>query len=670
MFLKLMKLSQIMGQAASDSYLDLKHAAYVLYGVKYIDLVSLALFSGKSDPFVVLSLNQAHLEQRMTETVDDDLNPTWKQQFFHFVVTNTNSPLHFQVNDDDDSLNRTSTLGSCSAQDYAELAPNTLTETVMPLRHKNKKAGTLKVNLEWKPFLPKDIQGVDNSKYDRFRAKGIVFCRITRCSHLQDEPTDISITIENESDSIVKTEEDAKNLTGTNPVVQQKLSVPFYSITKNLDVVVHYKNGRTSKCMVSMEDIISNRNHLTRTCDLELDGKIECTFDLQFIAPSNNAGRPRQHEFKQGNQGLLRIKIDRAENVKNIEKFSKSDPFCQINLKSEMPPQSKATRHIADNLDPQWHEWFEFVIGNPVGDIFFDIMDHERFGAARPLGQASVKLTSLTPNTHVRLKLPVYYKGKVDAQNPCFVHVQVEWKPFLAHTTFAGLEKAASQKETSSEQPAEPAGTVDAAWKDHAWASEVLQCFVENWKEPEALKSKLVLQIALDGEVQPQQIECLPKATYINGSFIVARPHFKKTTQICFHSNHGSVAPEAGSSSLLHVTSIPKEAKYFDFAVKVTANKRVGVKFAAFISRVGQTANTITEAESDRVMARARGEQQARSEQQQVQRRQSISQQQQSPMGDNMGVADTPDRAPSRLASTMSVTEPGRSSTPASHPLP
>ena len=30
--------------AASDSYLDLNHAPYVLYGVKYIDLVSLVLF--------------------------------------------------------------------------------------------------------------------------------------------------------------------------------------------------------------------------------------------------------------------------------------------------------------------------------------------------------------------------------------------------------------------------------------------------------------------------------------------------------------------------------------------------------------------------------------------------------------------------------------------------
>ena len=32
---------------ARDSHLDLIRAPYVLYGVKYIDLVSLALFSGK-----------------------------------------------------------------------------------------------------------------------------------------------------------------------------------------------------------------------------------------------------------------------------------------------------------------------------------------------------------------------------------------------------------------------------------------------------------------------------------------------------------------------------------------------------------------------------------------------------------------------------------------------
>ena len=33
---------------ASDSHLDLKHAPYNVYGVKHIDLVSLALYSGNA----------------------------------------------------------------------------------------------------------------------------------------------------------------------------------------------------------------------------------------------------------------------------------------------------------------------------------------------------------------------------------------------------------------------------------------------------------------------------------------------------------------------------------------------------------------------------------------------------------------------------------------------
>ena len=46
-----MKLCEIIGgqgcAAASDSHLDLGRAPYVLYGVKYIDLVSLALPAGR-----------------------------------------------------------------------------------------------------------------------------------------------------------------------------------------------------------------------------------------------------------------------------------------------------------------------------------------------------------------------------------------------------------------------------------------------------------------------------------------------------------------------------------------------------------------------------------------------------------------------------------------------
>ena len=38
--------SQAIRQRASDSHLDLSRAPYVFYGVKYIDLVSLAPFSG------------------------------------------------------------------------------------------------------------------------------------------------------------------------------------------------------------------------------------------------------------------------------------------------------------------------------------------------------------------------------------------------------------------------------------------------------------------------------------------------------------------------------------------------------------------------------------------------------------------------------------------------
>ena len=607
-----MKYIQLLDLKATDSLWSASD--FDAHGVLFVEVVEAhnlknVDFLGKSDPFVMLCLNQEPPERRMTNTVQNELNPTWENQVFHFVVSSLGARLQFTVQDDDDA-ERFTKLGEASitAEDFSDFAADTLTEHTMQLYHKGKQHGSLKVNLEWKPFLEKKAVSkinkvIDKGEFGELRAIGIIFCRITRCSNLKAEPQDISISIENETDCVVRSESDKRRLTGTSPIVQQQLKVPIYSLDKTVEIEVDYGRGKVGKAQVKVEDISNTVDgHFACTCDLELEkGTVECSFDLRLLNPSKNAGKARA-DFKHKDVGLLRVYVEKATKLRNVEMFSKSDPLCEISLKSQQPPQIKATKHVDNDLNPEWKEYFEFVINNPEGDVIFNLLDHETVRANREIGKAIVRLTSLTPNVHMKVKVPISHKGVI--QDSSFVYVQLEWKPFV------------SEREPLP-PPAEP--SVDPSWASHAWSREMLVVFVKKWAENRAARSKVQLQVALDDNVQPEKLELPAKAVYVEKSIQLLRPAFDEETELAFSTACGLAMPEL--NKLQALVSDPKEVVFHTMAVKSDSKHSDAIEFAVFKRLVDPTVTTVDEGAAEEVLLRNRSKLQGMTQVQQVQQR-------------------------------------------------
>ncbi len=69
--------------------------------------------------------------------------------------------------------------------------------------------------------------------------------------------------------------------------------------------------------------------------------------------------------------GNLKLRVVAAANLKNTERFQKSDPYCRI----ECGKDTKKTKAIDNNLSPQWNEDFVFTVPDGEETLAFSIWD-------------------------------------------------------------------------------------------------------------------------------------------------------------------------------------------------------------------------------------------------------------------------------------------------------
>ncbi|KAL5965680.1 Dysferlin [Taenia solium] len=93
---------------------------------------------------------------------------------------------------------------------------------------------------------------------------------------------------------------------------------------------------------------------------------------------------------------MLRIQVEKATNLKNVELIGKSDPYCRLEFKGE----KKKTKHINDELNPEWNENIEFdlkgVALTPNDTLEVRVYDHDDVSVDKFMGKVSVPLGSLS----------------------------------------------------------------------------------------------------------------------------------------------------------------------------------------------------------------------------------------------------------------------------------
>ncbi|KAL7062964.1 hypothetical protein AAHC03_0807 [Spirometra sp. Aus1] len=88
----------------------------------------------------------------------------------------------------------------------------------------------------------------------------------------------------------------------------------------------------------------------------------------------------------------LRVQVQKASNLKNVEVIGKSDPFTLVEFNGE----SQKTKHVDDELNPTWNETLTFDLkGKPLSssdEITFTVRDYDKVGTGKFMGRAKVPL--------------------------------------------------------------------------------------------------------------------------------------------------------------------------------------------------------------------------------------------------------------------------------------
>lgn len=125
-------------------------------------------------------------------------------------------------------------------------------------------------------------------------------------------------------------------------------------------------------------------------------------------------------------EGVLRVTVKRAHDLKNVDFFSKSDPYVTIILHDGPESTKQRTAVIMNNLDPVWNEKFEFMVQKRNSRLCFSVKDDEDAGKNKPLGDCEINLDDLLPDVLTQCEFPLSINGKFKGR----LEVDLEWKPF------------------------------------------------------------------------------------------------------------------------------------------------------------------------------------------------------------------------------------------------
>lgn len=90
--------------------------------------------------------------------------------------------------------------------------------------------------------------------------------------------------------------------------------------------------------------------------------------------------------------GVVRIAIDKAEDLRNLETIGKVDPYARILVNGI---QRSRTAAVESTLDPTWAEIHYVAISSPNQKLTLEVMDVEKRSPDRTLGSFDVRLNDL-----------------------------------------------------------------------------------------------------------------------------------------------------------------------------------------------------------------------------------------------------------------------------------
>ncbi|ABN68024.2 hypothetical protein putative xylanase/chitin deacetylase [Scheffersomyces stipitis CBS 6054] len=337
------------------------------------------------DPYLTFGFKKDVLAK--TSTKDDTNHPVWKETY-QICVKSLTEPLNITVIDFNE-FRKDRQVGTIQFDLESFLDNPKQSNITAPFIRNGKPVGELVFGLNYMPTLEAERSADGAVIPPPDLNTGIARIEIAEARHLKSGEKAASAFAEIHFNN-------EKVLTTS---VQKKTNAPSWGdkIEKIVDnrarskvkIVVKEKGGKTlGQIHTSLNELIDATQVDQTWFALAQGGEVRINASWKPVALSNSSGSSGYA----APIGVVRVSIEKAENLRNLEAIGKVDPYARILVNGF---QRARTVACDSTLDPTWNEVHYISVTSPNQKLTIDVMDVEKTSADRTLGSFDVRLNDI-----------------------------------------------------------------------------------------------------------------------------------------------------------------------------------------------------------------------------------------------------------------------------------
>lgn len=342
-------------------------------------------FSGTPNPYVALSLNRRK-PVAQTRTVHDENSPKWNETLFAIISSFTDT-LTLQVFDWNE-FRKSKELGCATfaldqleeVHEHCNLALDVLAS--------GRNRGALNVDVNFFPVLGRSkTEGGEDIPAPELNT-GIAQFTVVQAKDLDTcesvngilNPVAVLLLDGKEQKASKKLK---RNYNPIFPHASKELLVTDRKSAR-LGVLIkneHFGEHTIARFNIKLNNLLSSIERGQEWFNLEGSSSASVKLTCEWKPVALHAGLSGSGYMTP--IGVMRIHIQKANKLRNLETVGKSDPYCQI-LLSGLPAGRTVT--FQNNLNPEWDEIHYVPIHSKNENLTLEVMDEEKLGQDRALG--------------------------------------------------------------------------------------------------------------------------------------------------------------------------------------------------------------------------------------------------------------------------------------------
>lgn len=348
-------------------------------------------FSGTPDPYTTFSIGNRE-EIAKTKIVTENANPRWNETKY-ILINNFTDSLAMTIFDFNE-FRKDKELGVASFPfDRLQETPEQ-ENVIIPVMANGKPRGQVSCDFRFFPVLEGKVLEDGTKEPPPESNTGVVRFTISRAEGL-----DASKSLVGQLSPYAIQQLNGKTINTTNPV--KRKNSPIWEVSKEV-LVTNRKTAKLGLIIKDNRDLAADPElgayHIKLDTLLDLTAKGNNWFNLSNAKSGkvNMSAQWKPVSIKgilggTGGYvtpiGVMRVHLQSAKDLRNLETMGKSDPYVHILLSGV---EKGRTVTFNNDLSPKWNEVLYVPIHSPRERLTLEVMDQENMGRDRSLGHVEV----------------------------------------------------------------------------------------------------------------------------------------------------------------------------------------------------------------------------------------------------------------------------------------